>query len=159
MNELPRRYRPRVSRVIAYLLVSLCFAAAALFLDGAIRWATLIFGGIGAIVFATQLAPNSAYLELRDDGFTFASLWRAHTVRWSEVSQFGIARVGLRTRLVGWNYVAPASRGQLSRSLSGYEAALPDTYGMSPEELCALLDELRRTSANSNVPPPTVHTL
>src|SRR6185295_11962995 len=99
--------------------LSLCFVVGALFLDGAIRWATMIFAGLCAIVFAMQLAPNSAYLELRDDGFTFANLWRAHTVRWNEVSQFGIVRVGFN-RMVAWNHVTPG-RGQLSRGLSGYE--------------------------------------
>ena len=53
--------------------------------------------------------------------------------------------------MVAWNftadYVASGGMCRASKAFSGYEAALPDTYGMKAQELADLLNELRRSYA------------
>ncbi len=113
------------------------------------------FFALGLPVFALQFHPKAAYLHLAPDGFTFCSLFRAHTVRWTHVGEFAVICVG-PNRMVAWNftpdYPATGRARAISKSLSGYEAALPNTYGMKPHELADLLDSLRRRyAANPNV--------
>jgi hypothetical protein len=98
-------------------------------------------------VFALQFHPKAAYLHLAADGFTICSLFRAHTVRWAQVREFAVIRVG-PNRMVGWNYTPdyPGSgrARAVSKLLAGCEAALPDTYGMKPQELAKLMESLRQ---------------
>ena len=42
------------------------------------------------------------------------------------------------------DYPATGRARAISKSLSGYEAALPDTYGMKPQELVELMESLRQ---------------
>ena len=50
--------------------------------------------------------------------------------------------------MVAWNfrpdYPATGHARAIFRSLSGYEAALPDTYGMKAQALASLMDSLRQ---------------
>lgn len=56
--------------------------------------------------------------------------------------------------MVAWNFSpdhSPKGRaGAISKALCGYEAALPDTYGMKPQDLAALLNELIHRYANTS---------
>jgi hypothetical protein len=108
------------------------------------------FFGLGLPVFALQFHPRAAYLELRGDGFTFCGLFRAHTVRWTEVQEFGVMDVE-GNAMVGWNFrpECPTSRRarSVSKFISGYEGALPDTYGMKAQALCELMESLRQRCA------------
>ena len=111
------------------------------------------FFALGLPVFGLHLHPKAAYLHLSTDGFTFCSLFRAHTVRWAHVQEFAVIEVAPTTRMVAWNFTSdhPATgraRG-ISKALSGYEAALPDTYGMKPQELADLLNKLLHQYANT----------
>jgi hypothetical protein len=49
--------------------------------------------------------------------------------------------------MVAWNFTPdlPATSlvGGVAKSVFGYEAALPDTYGLKPRELAELLESLR----------------
>ena len=98
-------------------------------------------------VFALQFHPKAAYLHLAPDAFTFCSLFRAHAVRWEHVREFAVIYVG-PNRMVAWNfrpdYPATGRARAISKSLSGYEAALPDTYGMKPQELVELMESIRQ---------------
>jgi hypothetical protein len=108
---------------------------------------------LGLPVFALQFHPKAAYLYLAPEGFTFCSLFRAHTVRWADVREFAIISIG-PNRMVAWNftpgYSATGRAGAISKSLSGYEAGLPDTYGMKPQELVELLESLRQRYGEAN---------
>jgi hypothetical protein len=150
MPDIPTTLRP--SRTQAAVLFLLCL----LFVIGGI-WMVLdgkpmgyFCGGVFALglpVFALQLHPKAAYLHLGPEAFTFCSLFRAHKVRWEHVREFAVIYVGLN-RMVAWNYVPehPAIGGAraISKSLCGYEAALPDTYGMKPQELVELMESMRQ---------------
>jgi hypothetical protein len=121
-------------------------------------WVEVLFFGAGLTVFCVLLLPGSSYLKLDSAGFTFCSLFKPHTLRWNEVGPFGAATVGLRT-LVGFNF-SPPRQGQvgmrnLAIAVAGYEAALPDTYGMKPETLAALMNEWRQRSIGSSIVNPS----
>lgn len=111
-----------------------------------IGYLTAGFFGIGLLVCAVQLLPNSSYLRLGPEGFTVCSLFRSHTVPWSDVAEFWVIRVG-GNDMVGWDfaphYQAQAVGRAVATSLTGVGAALPDSYGMDPEELASLMNELR----------------
>ena len=77
-----------------------------------------IAGGIG-------LLSNRTRLELTTEGFTFVSSLRSRTVRWADVSEFYVMRIG-GARIVTWR-----------------DGSLPDMKGYSPPELAELLNALR----------------
>ncbi len=118
-------------------------------------WAEILFFGTGAIVFCLLLLPGSAYLKLDPAGFTFCSLFRPHFIPWSEVESFAVGDVGPR-RLVVFNF-SESHHGQknlrkVAAAISGYEAALPDTYRLQAAELAALMNDWRQRCAPSAVP-------
>lgn len=120
--------------------------------------AVAVFFGLGVIVYTIQLLPNSSYLHLTPEGFTFCFLFRSHTVPWHLARDFAVIRVRIRvgwfTRVV-WKYspdfaAHPKARA-LSRAFCGYDGELPDSYGMRPQELADLLNSLQhRYAATAN---------
>ena len=107
------------------------------------------FFGLGIIVGVFQLNPKASYLRLEADGFTFCAMFRSHKVPWRHVQYFDVARIVLNKMLV-WNYSADHQDQKkakaLAKSIGGYEAALPDTYGFKAEALCALMNQLRESA-------------
>jgi hypothetical protein len=150
--------RPRRFKYLLFALLSAGFAlvGATMVRDGeGLGWAEILFFGTGAIVFCLLLLPGSAYLKLDPAGFTFCSLFRPHFTPWSEVEPFAVGRVGTRL-LVVFNF-SEAHRGQkylrkVSSAISGYEAALPDTYRLKAADLAALMNDWRQRCAPSVVP-------
>ena len=119
-----------------------------------IGWAEIFFFGSNVIVFGVLLLPGSAYLKLDPTGFTIGSLFRTRKLGWHEVDAF---RVGTdrRRKLVVFNF-SKLHRGQqfarkFASTISGYEAGLTDTYGLSAEELAATMNEWRERAS-----PPAV---
>jgi len=112
------------------------------------------FFGICLLVFLVQLLPRAAYLHLEPGGFTFCSLFRKHSVPWTDVTEFAVARIGFN-RLVGWDYRPGCCRytrtASISKAISGCEAALPDNYGMKPQALAELLNRLHEQYGTVNV--------
>jgi hypothetical protein len=73
-------------------------------------------------------------------------------VPWSNVESFVPVKIQFN-RLVGWNY-SPAFRESqrlrgLNTAIAGVEAALPDTYGMSAEQLVNLMNRVRERYVNA----------
>ena len=139
----------------ALLAGSLAFVAGGLLLipqEPLVGWLCVVFFGLGAIVFSVNLHPKSSFLTVAHEGFTVARLFRQHFVPWSHVQEFVPARVGLN-KMVGWNYTpefrAQATLRRINQATSGVEGALPDTYGMSVDALCALLNEIRVSHSKS----------
>jgi hypothetical protein len=155
MQHLPITFRSTRKKMATLLAGSLLFVAGGIWLmpqEPLIGWLCVVFFGLGVIVFAVNLHPKSSFLTLAHDGFTVASLFRKHFVPWSHVQEFVPARVGLN-KMVGWNYTpefqAQANLRRINVATSGVEGGLPDTYGMSAEALCALLNEVRVSHAKS----------
>ena len=111
-----------------------------------VGWASIVFFGMCAMLIPLQFLPGASYLHLASEGFTYCNAFRAHTVRWEDVQEFGVMRVQ-HNRFVGWNYTpdyqARAALRSFSKSIAGYEACLPDTYGLKVEKLAEVLETLR----------------
>ncbi len=92
------------------------------------------------------------WLLPRQPSIALASLFRKHFVAWSDVQLFVPVWIQFNS-LVGWNYLPAFRRSQrlrgLNTAIAGVEAALPDTYGMSAEQLAKLMNQLRDTYANA----------
>jgi hypothetical protein len=115
----------------------------------AVGYVGVAFFGLGLVVFVIKLLPNSSYLRVTREGFTICNLFRCYNVEWNDTSEFGIADLGVK-KMVAWNSPSAAERlpnlFKASQAISGYGCALPETYGLSAEKLCALLNEVRNQS-------------
>lgn len=110
----------------------------------------IVFFGLGVVVAAIQLLPNSSYLELDTRGFTTCTLFRRSFMHWTDVGEFfpyELPIQGRRRSLVAFRlapgYEKQAGARKFLTRLAGIEAALPDTYGRSPKELAELLNKIR----------------
>jgi hypothetical protein len=155
VQPLPLTLRPSPVRMGLLLFGAVSFVAGGIWLiphSPLIAAANIFFFGLCAIVFAITLHPRSSFLTVASDGFTFASLFRKHFVPWSHVQSFAPIRIGLN-KMVGWNYVPEfrehAKLRRTSVAVSGMEAGLPNTYGMTAESLSALLNEVRQRHGKS----------
>ena len=147
---LPVTLHPSRIRTALLLLTCLGFTALGAFMVRDGEWLGYLVGGLFALavpIFVVQFHPRAAFLRLDEAGFTFCSLFRAQTVRWETVADFGVITVHA-FRMVAWNFVPGHPRTgrarMLSQAVSGYEAALPDTYGLKPVELANLMNTLRQ---------------
>jgi hypothetical protein len=148
-TALPLVFHASKRKMLAVLAGSLAFVAGSLFVldkEPVTGYLGLLFFGLCAVVGAVSLHPRASYLELTEQGFAFASLFRRASVPWRDVQGFVTVRIQLN-HMVGWNYV-PGFQGaeamrKASTALAGVQAALPDTYGMSAEALAALLNDFR----------------
>ncbi|MFC4729679.1 hypothetical protein [Coralloluteibacterium thermophilus] len=158
LPPLPRRLHPRRLSWFGVFLLCVGFVAVGAWMIGsgeATGWLVAVVFGIGALAALVVLLPNGAYLELDADGFVLCSLFRRRRVYWAEVEGFGLARIPFGT-MVGWDYRPGYGAGRRRRavasSLSGFQAALPDTYGLPAEELAALLEHHRLLSSQGARP-------
>jgi hypothetical protein len=150
--------KPDRRRYLLLLIPSAGFVVSGVFMVRAadpIGWAVVLLFGAGVVVFCLTLLPGSAYLRLDPAGFTVCTLYRAHSTRWFEVESFNVARIGSR-KMVVFNF-SDLHPGQefvrkLSSAVSGYEAALPETYGLSAEELAAIMNDWRGREGPLTVP-------
>jgi hypothetical protein len=116
-----------------------------------IRYMGTGFCGLGVLVAVLQLVGGS-YLKLTANGIEERALFRVHRTAWKDVRGFTV--YALRTRgvktseHVGFDYVPeyPARRRMraVNKGLTGCEAGLADTYGMTAGDLANLLEEWRR---------------
>jgi len=149
LTPLPIVLRPRRTKLLLLLVVCLAFVAAGWMMVrdgekmGYVCSALFVLGGL---VFAVNLHPSAAYLRLEETGFTFCNLFRAHTVLWRDVRNFDVWKTR-GNRMVTWNFVASYCGGgrarSLSRAVSGFDAGLPDTYGLKAAELADVMNTLR----------------
>ena len=140
-NQLPVLLRASRKKHLLFLLVSIAFVAIGVMMvrDGEpMGYFCSGFFALGAVVFVINMLPNASYLRLDETSFTFCSLFRAHTVPWAAIQEFGVFTIRLK-RMVAWNFVpgytGSARLQDLSRAVSGFDAALPDTYGLSANDL------------------------
>jgi hypothetical protein len=121
----------------------------------------IVFFGLCAAVALIQIIPGSSFLRIKSDGITVRSMWRTTFYRWSDIERFGVAELstGHRQLLVGLDFSASyphRDRAQtvkrISRTLTGFEGALPDNYGRDCAELAAHLNQLREQYVNSPEP-------
>ena len=144
----PRRWTTVFGGCVAFVVLAILLR-----MEPLVTWATLIFFGGGAIVSLVQLVPGSSELRLDPRGFTTRQFFRdRQLIPWHDVDRFVVLSIttGLSTtRIVGFNYL-PASdlrkrRHAVSRSMTGCDDSLRDTYGQDVEDLAELMESWRRT--------------
>jgi hypothetical protein len=151
MDSSPCVLYPSRIRSLAFLLVSVLFVLGGIWLreDGSVAaWLTIVVFGLSAAVFSANLLPGSSYLKLTSEGFERRVLFRTHSEAWKNIQRFEAYRNPTSSsRLVGFFYepdYASSARGaagrKISRSMVGVDGALPDTYGMSADELAELMN-------------------
>jgi len=142
-------FRPKKYKSIGLLILCLLFVFLGYNMleeKTLIGWLSIVFFGLGAVVFAIQLIPSATYLKLSEEGFETRNLFRSDFTRWNEVKVFKTGYVG-SNKMVMLDYKETHSKyktgKKLAKSLSGSEGALPNTYGMSVSKLVDLLNEWR----------------
>ncbi len=101
------------------------------------------------------LLPRSSFLKLGRDGLQVGKLWRTQTIPWEHISGFGVAaaqqrRSAGKMHFVGFNFTDASKELysyrvlQESRKVFGFDATLPDSYGLAVEELARHLSQLHR---------------
>ena len=150
-NE-PILLRPKPTKWLAVALGSLAFVLIGIWMVRSrdmLGWLSIAFFGLCLAVSLICLLPKASYLRLTPDGFTMCSLFRAHTIRWDDVEGFGVSRV-FTNKMVMFNYVESYQRSPKLRSfnteLTGFEAAIPDSYGLRHEDLADLLNRCKASS-------------
>jgi hypothetical protein len=157
-DEPPREMTLYPSRKawLPVLLISIAFTAVGIWNipEGeGMAWAASIFFGLGTVVSGLIVCfPKMTSLRLTDEGFIIQSLFRGQLVRWDDVSFFGVTSVG-GPAMVGFSFVVSYAGQkfgrQLARDLCGYDGALPDTYGMTADNLADLLNTWKKRTAES----------
>jgi len=141
---------PKRAKWILMILGSLAFVAIGVFImdgdDGFMRWLVVGFFGLAAVVGIVNLLPTASFLKLDQTGFTFSSLFRKHSVAWKDVLGFGIMSVA-RNKMVTFETGKSGGMAHLNRTIGGADSALPDTYGMKPDELIELMERYRMAAA------------
>jgi len=144
-------FRPSRRKVVSMLFISVAFVAGGIFGIRAghwVGWLSVLLFGLGGVVFALQLLPQSAYLRVGPDGFTVCTLFRAHSCRWSDVGPFQVVRVGPKD-IVGFSfsdsYRGPRHLAGLNNNLVGTEAAvaMAGAWNIRMEELASVLNRYR----------------
>lgn len=106
-------------------------------------WPALIFFGICTVFAAVMLLPDAAGLKLDSDGFQMTNLFRSHRWHWRDVKGFEAVLITPHQTLVCFDDPAQAGGmlAQLSQSYAGHNSALPDTYGLSADDLAMLMSQ------------------
>lgn len=108
----------------------------------AMGWFALIFFALVAITAAAVMLPQASALRLDREGFEVTSLFRRHRTRWRDGAGFSVSRIPPAGQsLVVYDDVTQSAKrlAKINVGLIGRNAALPDTYGLSPVELATLM--------------------
>ncbi len=118
-------------------------------------WGLLIVGGLLTPIAVVQLLPGAASLTLDQDGFHVTGLYRRTSYRWDEIEEFGVYLPVPKKKMVGFNFRSGTRPKSFfmkkSRSKFGYEAALGDLYGPSPDKLAEMMNAYLRQQAEGPV--------
>jgi hypothetical protein len=141
--------------------LSLAFVAAGVWLirsGEAGAWLALGFFGLLAVLGLLVPLATRNHLRLDPDRFTVATPVLTRSYRWAEVDRFFPVGDGASGAVAFDLAASPRRRGRsqrLTRRLFGYDDALPQTYGLPPEGLAALLNRwLARAAGAARAPDP-----
>jgi hypothetical protein len=111
-----------------------------------VLWLGVIMGA-AAIPLMIVLMLQGASLRLDSEGLQVKHGWRTHRTRWAETSVFEVSTLAIPGTPTMVIYDDASSRsgtfGAINASLIGRSGALPDSYGLSHQELAWLLNHWR----------------
>ena len=118
----------------------------------AMMWFSVSFFAVCALVFGAILLPGSTSLTLDADGFRLTQFYFVRQSSWQNITNISTGYTPpSRTLRVRYND-AQLSGWRLARwetALLGYNAMLPDTYGMPADDLAALMARWRDRALGS----------
>jgi hypothetical protein len=119
-------------------------------------WFVLVFFLIGAIVAAAALLPGAGALTLDGSGFESTNLFRRSRLRWRDVTGFkaGVIPPSGR-RFVLFDDITAQDRAiaRINTAILGRNGALPDTYGLSADDLADLMRRWHERATAASGPP------
>lgn len=152
MNDLAETMtlRPSRTRWLALLVVAVTLSSAAVWamedFFPAMRWVVGIFFGVAAIIALLNVIGIASRLDLGRDSFTCVTLSRSFTRTWKDCSTFDPVRIGVN-KFVGFSSAeddaAKPKLAAANKHMIGHSGMLPDTYGLSAEELASLMNRFR----------------
>jgi hypothetical protein len=119
-------------------------------------WFVLIFFFIGAVVAAAALMPGAGALTLDGSGFEIKNLFRRRRMRWQDATDFEAAVIPpAGTKLVVFNDIKTKDQAisNLNAAIAGRNGALPDTYGLSADDLARVMTRWRERASGASEPP------
>jgi hypothetical protein len=143
---------PSRTKWLLVLLGCAAFAAIGFWMiasENVFGWLLLLFFGTGAGLAFVALLPGASALKLDRRAFEITSLFRRYPVSWQAVSNFEalpIATSGIKVVLFDNADEGHRVISNLNVAVSGHNAGLPDTYGMSAEELASLMVRWRESA-------------
>jgi hypothetical protein len=109
-------------------------------------WYVTVFFALVAVIAIVVMLPGAGRLTLDRDGFEAKTLFRGHRTRWSDTRGFEASTIHPGNQhLVVYDDVTQ-KRGMLTGinvSITGHNAALGDTYGLSANDLAGLMAQWR----------------
>ena len=114
--------------------------------------AILLLFSACAVVGVLQYSTHCSSLRLSTDGLEVISLFRRRKYRWSDVREFRTQKLGpLECVVIRLGDVTPlvASPAYSAVPWHGVEEAIPDTYGMTAEELARRLNDWREQASRN----------
>jgi hypothetical protein len=112
----------------------------------AMTWFAIVFFGVGTAVALVMLMPGAGGMKLDGAAFEFTSLFRSHSVPWRDATGFMAGTIPRAGKMMVFFDDARArgkALGQLNVSMTGRNAAVPDTYGLSADDLASLMAQWR----------------
>jgi hypothetical protein len=92
------------------------------------------------------MLPQAAYLRLDGDGFEIASMFKRARTPWSDTTGFEVAALppaGHKMVVFDEGRAAGGMVAAANAAITGRTSALPDTFGLAPEELAQLMQQWR----------------
>jgi hypothetical protein len=150
-----RKLTPSIRKYIFFLLgclVGIYFGWVMIQDDKLMGWACILFCGICGVAFILQMVPGASWLYLDNEGFTVRVLFRVSRHLWADIHELGVVKIR-SNEMVAYNFVSDFDRGKVGRSfsrkLSGFEGALPDTFGFKAKDLLHLMKKYKHNNANA----------
>lgn len=125
--------------------------------DCLLIWLLAVAGVVLTFKSLVRALARHSYLRLTPRGFAIHDGWSVLAFSWDEIESF---TVGNRGRSVFFNYASrdetASGARKLAHFLAGGDGALPNTYGMTANDLTALLADWRhRYRSHCSESPPT----
>jgi hypothetical protein len=137
--------------VLSVLLVQ--SDAAPSYLDKLVGWTGIVVFGAGTVLSAANIFSGAGKLMLHDAGFEVTSFFRSRGALWRDAAGFQVFSpwyMAKRSACVVYddanekrNSLWQMTLAQWYASLVGRNAGLPDTYGLSADELANLMNQWR----------------
>jgi hypothetical protein len=109
------------------------------------------FSGFWAMLGAIMLLPGANSLRLDEKGFEIEHFFRRKSFRWSDVSDFGVRRIGeFNEEIVSFETAEShlSLWERINGALIGKKGCLPNAYGMAAEDLAKLMTTWKNSVAD-----------